>query len=135
MVALTLRDTTTKNDTTYRISQTDHGTHNQPTILKAELASDFITYRFSSASLIFGTPRPIDVVAEGCGVVDEVDDNPVGLRNAEDFHPLGIHAGNLCDDAHTVGPSAAGVPGVAGWRPGPLTVVLGAQSAGGWKCT
>lgn len=45
-IALTLRDTATRNDTTYRISQTDHGTFNQPAILKGDLASDFITYRF-----------------------------------------------------------------------------------------
>lgn len=45
-IALTFRDTATRNDTTYRISQADHGTHNQPAILKGDLASDFITYRF-----------------------------------------------------------------------------------------
>lgn len=45
-IALTLRRTSTKNDTTYRISQADHGTRNQSTILKGDLASDFITYRF-----------------------------------------------------------------------------------------
>jgi len=45
-IALTLRDTATKIDTTYRISQADHGTFNQPAILKGDLASDFITYRF-----------------------------------------------------------------------------------------
>lgn len=45
-IALTLRDTSTHNDTTYRISQVDHGTFNQPAILKGNLASDFITYRF-----------------------------------------------------------------------------------------
>ena len=45
-IALTLRDVATKNDTTYRISQADHGTHNQSPILKGDLASDFITYRF-----------------------------------------------------------------------------------------
>ncbi len=45
-IALTLRDMATRNDTTYRISQADHGTHNQPAILKGDLASDFITYRF-----------------------------------------------------------------------------------------
>jgi len=45
-IALTLRDVATKNDTTYRISQADHGTHNQPAVLKGDLASDFITYRF-----------------------------------------------------------------------------------------
>lgn len=45
-IALTLRDTATKNDTTYRISLTTHGTHQQSAILKGDLASDFITYRF-----------------------------------------------------------------------------------------
>jgi energy-coupling factor transporter ATP-binding protein EcfA2 len=45
-IALTLRDMATRNDTIYRISQADHGTFNQPAILKGELASDFITYRF-----------------------------------------------------------------------------------------
>ena len=45
-IALTLRDTATRNDATYRISQADHGTFNQPAILKGDLASDFITYRF-----------------------------------------------------------------------------------------
>lgn len=45
-IALTLRDSATRNDTTYRISLADHGTANQPPILKGDLASDFITYRF-----------------------------------------------------------------------------------------
>ncbi len=45
-IALTLRDTTTRNDTIYRISQADHGTFKQSAILKGDLASDFITYRF-----------------------------------------------------------------------------------------
>ena len=45
-IALTLRDVATKNDSTYRISQADHGTYNQPAVLKGDLASDFITYRF-----------------------------------------------------------------------------------------
>ena len=45
-IALTLRDMATRNDTTYRISQTDHGTFKQPVIFKGDLASDFITYRF-----------------------------------------------------------------------------------------
>lgn len=45
-IALTLRDTSTRVDTTYRISQSDHGTFKQPAILKGDLASDFITYRF-----------------------------------------------------------------------------------------
>lgn len=45
-IALTLLDTTTRNDTTYRISLADHGTFRQSAILKGDLASDFITYRF-----------------------------------------------------------------------------------------
>lgn len=45
-IALTLSDTTSRIDTTYRISQSVHGTHQQPAILKGDLASDFITYRF-----------------------------------------------------------------------------------------
>lgn len=45
-IALTLRDAATSHDTTYRISQADHGTFAQPAILKGELASDFISYRF-----------------------------------------------------------------------------------------
>jgi energy-coupling factor transporter ATP-binding protein EcfA2 len=45
-IALTLRDTPTKNDTTFRINHGTHGTHDQPAILKGDLASDFITYRF-----------------------------------------------------------------------------------------
>lgn len=45
-IALTLRDTVTKTDTTFRISKDNHGTHNEPAILKGDLASDFITYRF-----------------------------------------------------------------------------------------
>ncbi len=50
-IAVTLRDMATKTDTTYRIGrdangQTVHGTQQQPAILKGDLASDFITYRF-----------------------------------------------------------------------------------------
>jgi hypothetical protein len=45
-IALTLRDVVTKNDATYHISLADHETHDQPVIVKGDLASDFITYRF-----------------------------------------------------------------------------------------
>jgi len=45
-IAMTIRDAATRNDTIYRISKADHGTINQPAILKGDLASDFITYRF-----------------------------------------------------------------------------------------
>jgi len=45
-IALTLRDIATNIDTTYRINQTDHETHDHPIIVKGDLASDFITYRF-----------------------------------------------------------------------------------------
>ena len=45
-ISLTLRAAATDSDTTYQISLTTHGTRNQPSILKGDLASDFITYRF-----------------------------------------------------------------------------------------
>lgn len=45
-IAITLRDASTTIDTTYRISLNIHGTLGQPPILKGDLASDFITYRF-----------------------------------------------------------------------------------------
>lgn len=45
-IALTIRDSLTKNDTTYPISKDDHGTKNQPPIVKGNLSSDFVTYRF-----------------------------------------------------------------------------------------
>lgn len=45
-IALTMRETLTKIDTTYRINQSVHGTKKQPVIEKGDLASDFITYRF-----------------------------------------------------------------------------------------
>lgn len=45
-IVLTLRDTDTNNETAYPISLTDHGTFEQPIILKGDLASDFISYRF-----------------------------------------------------------------------------------------
>jgi hypothetical protein len=45
-ITLMLQETATKRETTYRISNTTHGTHHEPTILKGDLASDFITYRF-----------------------------------------------------------------------------------------
>jgi ABC-type iron transport system FetAB ATPase subunit len=45
-IALTIREDSTSTDTTYRISEADHGTHQVPAIVKANLASDFITYRF-----------------------------------------------------------------------------------------
>jgi energy-coupling factor transporter ATP-binding protein EcfA2 len=45
-IALTLRDVSTKKETRYPISNTDHSTYQEPAILKGDLASDFITYRF-----------------------------------------------------------------------------------------
>lgn len=45
-IALTLREHTTGRDTTYRISHTAHETHDHPIIVKGDLASDFVTYRF-----------------------------------------------------------------------------------------
>lgn len=45
-IALTFRDSRTNLDTIFPISETDHDTFDKPEILKADLASDFITYRF-----------------------------------------------------------------------------------------
>jgi len=47
-IALTVRSTETKSktDTAYRINRVDHQTYNERAILKGDLASDFITYRF-----------------------------------------------------------------------------------------
>lgn len=45
-IALTLRETSTKTDTTYRISKDNHGIHRNADVQKMNLASDFITYRF-----------------------------------------------------------------------------------------
>jgi ABC-type Mn2+/Zn2+ transport system ATPase subunit len=60
-IALTLRDTATHNDITYRISQTDHDTFNQPAILKGDLASDFITYRFFFGFSHFSNSEKFDL--------------------------------------------------------------------------
>lgn len=45
-IAVTIRDTRSLTDTTYRINHSTHGTRLNPVITKAEMASDFITYRF-----------------------------------------------------------------------------------------
>lgn len=45
-ITLTLRDTATNTNRSYRISQTLHETLEAPAIVKGYLASDFITYRF-----------------------------------------------------------------------------------------
>ncbi|MFC2076708.1 AAA family ATPase [candidate division KSB1 bacterium] len=60
-IAITLRDTATRNDTIYRISNATHDTHNQPAILKGNLASDFITYRFLSGFSHFRNSEKFDL--------------------------------------------------------------------------
>jgi len=60
-IAMTLRDMATKIDTSYRISHADHGTHNQPPILKGDLASDFITYRFFFGFSDFRNSEKFDI--------------------------------------------------------------------------
>ena len=45
-ISLTIRETVSGKDTSYRIGKDVHDTHKKPPILKADLASDFITYRF-----------------------------------------------------------------------------------------
>jgi energy-coupling factor transporter ATP-binding protein EcfA2 len=60
-IALTLRDVATKNDTTYRISQADHDTHEEPMIVKGDLASDFVTYRFFFGFSDFKNPDDFNI--------------------------------------------------------------------------
>jgi len=45
-ITLTLRDVDTKSDVSFSIGQGVHGTHNESAILKGDLASDFVTYRY-----------------------------------------------------------------------------------------
>lgn len=45
-IALTLRQMSSKTDTTYRLNLVTHGTRNVPIVRTGDLASDFITYRF-----------------------------------------------------------------------------------------
>jgi len=45
-ISITFRNQKTKNDTTYSINLSNHSTKGKPDITKAELASDFVTYRF-----------------------------------------------------------------------------------------
>ena len=60
-IALTLRDVRTDNDFIYRISQVSHDTFNQPAILKGDLASDFITYRFFFGFSDFRNSQKLDL--------------------------------------------------------------------------
>ena len=60
-IAITLRNNDTKDSTIYRISQTTHETRKQPEILKGELASDFITYRFFFGFSHFRNSEKFDV--------------------------------------------------------------------------
>lgn len=60
-IALTLRDTAIRNDTTYRISLADHDTYKRPAILKGGLASDFITYRFFFGFSHFSNSEKFDL--------------------------------------------------------------------------
>lgn len=45
-IALTVRDTASGQDTKYPIGKDVHSTLDEPAVLKGDLASDFITYRF-----------------------------------------------------------------------------------------
>ena len=60
-IEVTLRDMATHNDAIYRISQVDHGTFSQPAILKGDLASDFITYRFFFGFAYFRNSQKFDI--------------------------------------------------------------------------
>jgi hypothetical protein len=111
LIAVTLRDTITNNDTTYHISETDHGTFNQPLILTGDLASDFINYRFFFGFSHFRNSQKFDLwplfekeilpfCKERVGIVPQKlwneiktgDPNPLGCRGLagassyEEFH-------------------------------------------------
>lgn len=60
-IALTLRDTSTKIETTYRIDLTNHDTKAQPVITKGDLSSDFITYRFFFGFSDFRNSEKFDI--------------------------------------------------------------------------
>jgi len=106
-IALTLRDLATRNDTTYRISQSDHGTSNQPVILKGNLASDFITYRFFFGFSHFRNSQTFDLwplfeteILPFC--VSTNDGNPLQMWDAIKFgipNPHGL-SGNAGTNAY-----------------------------------
>ena len=60
-IALTLRDLSTYEDKVYSISQANHGTQRIPIILKGDLASDFITYRFFFGFSHFRNSEKFDI--------------------------------------------------------------------------
>ena len=60
-IALTIRDSSTQVETTYPISKEEHGTDQQPLILKGNLASDFITYRFFFGFSNFKNSEPFNL--------------------------------------------------------------------------
>ena len=60
-ITLTLSDIETGIDITYRISQEDNSTFQQPLILKGDLASDFITYRFCFSFSNFRNSEKFDL--------------------------------------------------------------------------
>jgi hypothetical protein len=45
-IQITLKELASATSRSYKISQSDHGTYNEPAILNGDRASDFITYRF-----------------------------------------------------------------------------------------
>lgn len=60
-IALTIRDMVTKNDTIYHIGKDLHGTSRVSAILKGDLASDFITYRFFFGFSHFRSSQKFDL--------------------------------------------------------------------------
>jgi len=125
-IALTLREVVTKNDMTYRISQTVHGTHNQPAILKGDLASDFITYRFFFGFSDFRNSEKFDVwplfekeILPFCVSTSGGNQTPLQLWNAiksETPNPWankGIAGSNAYSDFHNATQKFAQVlPGI-----------------------
>lgn len=60
-IALTLRNMATKQEIRYPVSKTDHSTFQDSAILKGDLASDFITYRFFFGFSAFRHSKPFNV--------------------------------------------------------------------------
>lgn len=60
-IALTLVENGTSSEKTYRISHTLHETKQEPVILKGDLASDFVTYRFFFGFSHFRNSETFDV--------------------------------------------------------------------------
>jgi hypothetical protein len=60
-IAVTLKNTLSKTEITYRLSKGNHGTFDERDLIKGDLASDFITYRFFFGFSDFKNSEKFDV--------------------------------------------------------------------------